>query len=62
MMEVGESQSVLHSALDAEELVAIPEVSRKKIEALYEQRFEEFLTAKALCETKKSELGKHDGD
>ncbi|XP_049534433.1 nucleoprotein TPR isoform X2 [Anopheles darlingi] len=56
MMEVGETQSVLQSVLAAEELVAIPEVSLKKIEALYEQRFEEFLTAKALCETKKSEL------
>uniref|UniRef100_A0A2M4B7Z9 Nucleoprotein TPR n=1 Tax=Anopheles marajoara TaxID=58244 RepID=A0A2M4B7Z9_9DIPT len=56
MMEVGENQSVLQSVLAAEELVAIPEDSLKKIEALYEAGFAAFVAATALCETKKTEL------
>lgn len=49
---------MLHSILSPEELGAIPEASIKKIESACEKKFEDFLTAKALCETTKTDLGK----
>ncbi|XP_053696723.1 nucleoprotein TPR isoform X2 [Sabethes cyaneus] len=47
---------VLRSVLSDEELGAIQTETVKKIETHYEQKLEEFLTAKALCETAKSNV------
>ncbi|XP_021710520.1 nucleoprotein TPR isoform X2 [Aedes aegypti] len=47
---------VLRSILSEEELTAIPAETTKKIEGHYEQKLEEFLTAKALCETAKTNV------
>uniref|UniRef100_A0A182NLI4 Nucleoprotein TPR n=1 Tax=Anopheles dirus TaxID=7168 RepID=A0A182NLI4_9DIPT len=57
-MEVDQAASVLHSILSGDELEAIPETTVKKIEDACEKKFEEFLTAKALCETRKTDLDK----
>uniref|UniRef100_A0A182U8L4 Nucleoprotein TPR n=1 Tax=Anopheles melas TaxID=34690 RepID=A0A182U8L4_9DIPT len=57
-MEVDQESGVLHSILSPEELGAIPEASIKKIESACEKKFEDFLTAKALCETTKTDLEK----
>uniref|UniRef100_A0A1Q3EXK8 Nucleoprotein TPR n=1 Tax=Culex tarsalis TaxID=7177 RepID=A0A1Q3EXK8_CULTA len=46
----------LGSILSAEELEAIPVDTTKKIETYYEQKLEEFLTAKALLETAKTNV------
>lgn len=54
-----EGGGVLRSILSEEELLAIPAETGKKIEGHYEQKLEEFLTAKALCETAKTNVGKH---
>lgn len=48
----------LRSILSAEELEVIPGETTKKIETYYEQKLEEFLTAKALLETAKTNVGK----
>lgn len=59
--EVQQEQStgLLRSILSEEEVAAIPTETTKKIEGHYEQKLEEFLTAKALCETAKTNVGKH---
>uniref|UniRef100_A0A182QGG3 Nucleoprotein TPR n=1 Tax=Anopheles farauti TaxID=69004 RepID=A0A182QGG3_9DIPT len=57
-MEVDQVSSVLHSILSSDELQTIPETAVKKIEDACEKKFEEFLTAKALCETRKTDLEK----
>ncbi|KAL1392866.1 hypothetical protein pipiens_012159 [Culex pipiens pipiens] len=46
----------LRSILSAEELEVIPGETTKKIETYYEQKLEEFLTAKALLETAKTNV------
>ncbi|XP_062715436.1 nucleoprotein TPR isoform X2 [Aedes albopictus] len=51
-----EGGGVLRSILSEEELLAIPAETGKKIEGHYEQKLEEFLTAKALCETAKTNV------
>lgn len=53
------STGVLRSILSEEEVAAIPAETTRKIEGHYEQKLEEFLTAKALCETAKTNVGKH---
>ncbi|XP_050071749.1 nucleoprotein TPR [Anopheles maculipalpis] len=55
-MEVDQASGVLHSILTPEEIEAIGEASIKKIEDACEKKFEEFLMAKALCETRKTEF------
>uniref|UniRef100_A0A182NZD0 Nucleoprotein TPR n=1 Tax=Anopheles epiroticus TaxID=199890 RepID=A0A182NZD0_9DIPT len=55
-MEVDQVSGVLHSILSPDELGAIPEPSLKKIESACEKKFEEYLTAKALFETTKTDL------
>ncbi|XP_058055554.1 nucleoprotein TPR [Anopheles bellator] len=47
---------VLRSVLETGELETIADGLRKKIEHFYQQKFEEFLTAQALSETRKFEL------
>lgn len=54
-----QSTGLLRSILSEEEVAAIPAETTKKIEGHYEQKLEEFLTAKALCETAKTNVGKH---
>uniref|UniRef100_A0A182VRS0 Nucleoprotein TPR n=1 Tax=Anopheles minimus TaxID=112268 RepID=A0A182VRS0_9DIPT len=55
-MEVDQVSGVLHTILSPEEMEAIGEASVKKIEDACEKKFEEFLMAKALCETTKTDL------
>uniref|UniRef100_A0A182MDY2 Nucleoprotein TPR n=1 Tax=Anopheles culicifacies TaxID=139723 RepID=A0A182MDY2_9DIPT len=55
-MEVDQASGVLHTILSPEEMEAIGEASIKKIEDACEKKFEEFLMAKALCETTKTDL------
>ncbi|KFB45358.1 AGAP001754-PA-like protein [Anopheles sinensis] len=58
-MEVDQATpGVLRSILTSEELEAIPEASVKKIEEEYEKKIDEFITAKALFETRKTDLEK----
>ncbi|XP_055634445.1 nucleoprotein TPR isoform X2 [Toxorhynchites rutilus septentrionalis] len=52
----GENAGTLRSILSDEELGSIPAETTKKIEAHYEHKLEEFLTAKALCETAKTNV------
>ncbi|XP_058823922.1 nucleoprotein TPR-like isoform X2 [Topomyia yanbarensis] len=51
-----ESGGVLRSILSTEELNSIPSETAKRIESHYEHKLEEFLTAKALCETAKTNV------
>ncbi|XP_065084646.1 nucleoprotein TPR isoform X2 [Ochlerotatus camptorhynchus] len=51
-----QSTGVLRSILSEEEVAAIPAETTRKIEGHYEQKLEEFLTAKALCETAKTNV------
>ncbi|XP_062561772.1 nucleoprotein TPR isoform X2 [Armigeres subalbatus] len=51
-----EGGGALRSILSDEELATIPAETTKKIEGHYEQKLEEFLTAKALCETAKTNV------
>lgn len=51
-----QSTGVLRSILSEEEVAVIPTETTKKIEGHYEQKLEEFLTAKALCETAKTNV------
>lgn len=49
-------EGILQAILSTEEFKAILPETTKKIEAHYEQKLEEFLTAKALCETAKTNV------
>ncbi|XP_058455681.1 nucleoprotein TPR isoform X3 [Malaya genurostris] len=51
-----DSGGALRSILTSEELSTIPSETAKKIECHYEHKLEEFLTAKALCETAKTNV------
>ncbi|XP_049284268.1 nucleoprotein TPR isoform X2 [Anopheles funestus] len=55
-MEVDQVSGVLHTILTPEEMETIGEASIKKIEEACGKKFEEFLMAKALCETTKTDL------
>ncbi|XP_012263360.2 nucleoprotein TPR isoform X2 [Athalia rosae] len=48
--------NVLNDILTEEELTQIPEGVSKKLKSYFDERFEEFLTAKAVCETAKQNL------
>ncbi|XP_058128929.1 nucleoprotein TPR isoform X3 [Anopheles coustani] len=58
-MEVDQTTpGVLRSILSTEELKAIPDATAKKIEDDYKEKIDEFITAKALFETRKTDLEK----
>lgn len=48
----------LENALSEEELSALPGPVAEKINAYIDQKFEEYLTSKALHETSKTQIGK----
>ena len=54
-----ENVSVLLNVLSTDELDKIPDGIGKKIEGFYQEKLEEFLTSKALCETEKSKIGEY---
>lgn len=56
-MEI-ERGKILSKVLSEDELTKIPAKILKKLELHFEERFEEFITSKALCETAKSTIGK----
>ncbi|XP_052901433.1 nucleoprotein TPR [Anopheles moucheti] len=55
-MEVDQVSGVLHTILSSDEVEQLGEASAKKIEDALEKKFEEFLMAKAICETTKTDL------
>ncbi|XP_053661275.1 nucleoprotein TPR [Anopheles marshallii] len=55
-MEVDQVPGVLHTILTSEEVEQLGEASAKKIKDALEKKFEEFLMAKAICETTKTDL------
>lgn len=56
-MEI-ERGKILSKVLSQDELAKIPAKILKKLELHFEERFEEFITSKALCDTAKSTIGK----
>lgn len=49
--------NVLHEILNEEELTQVPEVIKKKLGVYFNTKFEEFITAKAVFESNRKNLG-----